>query len=69
MLHENSISFDFMLMFIIMLVFLILIFFKEDLFIHSFIVCEYTVGVFRHTRRGHQTLLQMVVSHHVVAGN
>jgi hypothetical protein len=29
-------------------------------------VCEYTV--FRHTRRGHQIPLQMVVSHHVVAG-
>jgi hypothetical protein len=30
---------------------------------------EYTVAVFRHTRRGHQMPLQMVVSHHVVAGN
>jgi hypothetical protein len=30
---------------------------------------EYSVAVFRHTRRGHQTPLQMVVSHHVVAGN
>jgi hypothetical protein len=30
---------------------------------------EYTVAVFRHTRRGHRTPLQMVVSHHVVAGN
>jgi hypothetical protein len=36
------------------------------LFIHLFIVCEYTVAVFR---RGHQIPLQMVVSHHVVAGN
>jgi hypothetical protein len=27
-----------------------------------------TVAVFRHTRRGHQISLQMVVSHHVVAG-
>jgi len=25
--------------------------------------------VFRHTRKGHQIPLQMVVSHHVVAGN
>jgi hypothetical protein len=32
-------------------------------------VCEYTVVVFRHTRRGHQTPFQMVLSHHVVAGN
>jgi uncharacterized protein YlaI len=32
-------------------------------------VCKYTVSVFRHTTRGHQILLQMVVSHHVVAGN
>jgi hypothetical protein len=30
---------------------------------------EYTVTVFRRTRRGHQISLQMVVSHHVVAGN
>jgi hypothetical protein len=30
--------------------------------------CEYTVVVFRHPRRGHQIPLQMVVSHHVVAG-
>jgi hypothetical protein len=32
-------------------------------------VYEYTVAVFRHTRRGHHIPLQMVVSHHVVAGN
>jgi hypothetical protein len=38
---------------------------KKDLFY----VCEYTVAVFRHTRRGHCIPLQMVVSHHVVAGN
>ena len=37
-------------------------------FIHLFYVCEYTVGVFRHTRRGHRILLQMAVSHRVVAG-
>ena len=30
---------------------------------------EYTVTVFRHSRRGHRIPLQMVVSHHVVAGN
>jgi hypothetical protein len=30
---------------------------------------EYTAAVFRHTRRGHQIPLEMVVSHHVVAGN
>jgi hypothetical protein len=29
----------------------------------------YTVAVFRHNRRGHRIPLQMVVSHHVVAGN
>jgi hypothetical protein len=34
-----------------------------------FYICEYTVTVFRHTRRGHQIPLQVVVSHHVVAGN
>jgi hypothetical protein len=31
-------------------------------------VCLF-VAVFRHTRRGHQIPLQMVMSHHVVAGN
>ena len=40
------------------------IFFK----IYLFIICKYTVAVFRHSRRGRQILLQMVVSHHVVAG-
>ena len=33
----------------------------------SFVICKYTVAVFRHTRWGHQISLQMVVSHHVVA--
>jgi hypothetical protein len=32
------------------------------------IMSKYTVAVFRHTRRGRQISLQMVVSHHVVAG-
>jgi hypothetical protein len=40
------------------------IFFKIYLFIY-----EYTIALFRHTRRGHQIPLQMVVSHHVVTGN
>jgi hypothetical protein len=40
-------------------------FFKKDLFI----IYKYTVAVFRHTKRGHQIPLQVVVSHHVVAGN
>jgi hypothetical protein len=34
-----------------------------------FIIYKYTVAVFIHTRRGHQISLQMVVRHHVVAGN
>jgi len=33
-----------------------------------FIVYEYTIAVFRHTRRGHRISLQIVVSHHVAAG-
>lgn len=33
-----------------------------------FYVCEYTVALFRHTKGGRQISLQMVVSHHVVAG-
>jgi hypothetical protein len=40
--------------------------FVKDLFY----VYEYTVVVvFRHTSRGHQIPVQMVVRHHVVAGN
>jgi hypothetical protein len=34
-----------------------------------FNVYEYIVAVFRYTRRKHQIPLQMVVSHHVDAGN
>ena len=40
-----------------------------NLVTYLFHLYEYTVAVFRHTRRGHQIPLQMVVSHHVVAGN
>jgi hypothetical protein len=36
--------------------------------IYLFIICKYTVAVFRHSRRGRQISLRMVVSHHVVAG-
>jgi hypothetical protein len=39
-----------------------------DLFLLLFIICKYTVAVFRHSRKGSQISLQMVVSHHVVAG-
>ena len=54
-------------------IFIDLIFFSNKsqifvVFIYLFYVCEYTVTVFRHTRRGHQISLLMVVSHHVVAG-
>jgi hypothetical protein len=36
--------------------------------IYLFIICKYTVAVLRHSRRGSQISLRMVVSHHVVAG-
>jgi hypothetical protein len=36
---------------------------------YVFNVYEYSVTVFRHTRREHWIPSQMVVSHHVVAGN
>jgi hypothetical protein len=39
-----------------------------DFFKKIFIICKYTVAVFRHSRRGSQISLWMVVSHHVVAG-
>jgi hypothetical protein len=38
-------------------------------FLKKIIYIYITIAVFRHTRRGHQIPLQMVVSHHVVAGN
>jgi hypothetical protein len=47
------------------------ILFKDVIFflkIYLFIIHKYTVAVFRHTRRGSQISLGMVVSHHVVAG-
>jgi hypothetical protein len=44
-----------------------LFFFKKRFYL--FHVCEYIIVILRHTRRGHQTPLQMVLSHHVVAGN
>jgi hypothetical protein len=47
----------------------LLSFFFLFLKICLFHVCEYTVAVFRHSRREHQIPSQMVVSHHVVAGN
>jgi hypothetical protein len=43
-------------------------FFFFFLKIYLFIICKYTVVVFRYTRRGHQISLRVVVSHHVVAG-
>jgi hypothetical protein len=33
---------------------------------YLFYVYENTLAVFRHTRRGHQIILQMVANHHVV---
>jgi hypothetical protein len=48
----------------------VVLFKKKKRFIYLFYTYEYTnIALFRHTRRGHQTPLQMVVSHHVVAGN
>jgi hypothetical protein len=40
-------------------------FFFKDLFI---IIHKFTVADFRHTRRGHQISLWVVVSHNVIAG-
>jgi hypothetical protein len=40
--------------------------FKGFFFLSYVYVYEYIVAVFRHTRRGHQIPLQMVVSQHVV---
>jgi hypothetical protein len=37
------------------------------IYLFTYLLYKYTVAVFRHTRRGHQISLQMVVSHHVVA--
>jgi hypothetical protein len=48
---------------------LFLLFDFSFLKIYLFYLYEYTVAVFRHTRRGHQIPLQIVVSHHVIGGN
>jgi Na+-transporting methylmalonyl-CoA/oxaloacetate decarboxylase gamma subunit len=37
--------------------------------IYLFYLYEYIVAILRHTRRGHPIPVQMVVSHHVAAGN
>jgi hypothetical protein len=50
-----------------LLLILLLVFF-EVFFFNLLIICKYTVTVFRHSRRGSQISLRMVVSHHVVAG-
>jgi hypothetical protein len=41
------------------------LFFKKDLYV---IIHKHTVADFRCTTRGHQISLQMILSHHVVAG-
>jgi hypothetical protein len=48
------------------LILCVFFFFKR--FIYLLIICKYTVAVFTYSRRGRQILLQMVASHHVVAG-
>jgi hypothetical protein len=55
-------------LFIFIYLFYIFVSFFFFLKIYLFIICKYTVAVFRHTRRGRQISLWMVVSHHVVAG-
>lgn len=42
---------------------------ENDLGLFYINKCQFTVTVFRTTRRGHWIPFQMVVSHHVVAGN
>jgi hypothetical protein len=44
------------------------VFYIKNFLKDLFIICKYTIAVFRHTRRGHQISIWMVVSHHVVAG-
>jgi hypothetical protein len=44
------------------------IFLKRFIYLLFIYLCKYTVAVFRHSRRGHQISLRVVVSHHVVAG-
>jgi hypothetical protein len=49
---------------VLLLLLLFFLFFK----VYSFIICKYSVAVFRHPRKGHHISLWIVVSHHVVAG-
>ena len=39
------------------------------LFLKIYLFYVFTIALFRHPRRGHQTPLEMVESHHVVGGN
>jgi hypothetical protein len=52
----------------IILYWIVFIYFFIFLKIYLFIICKYIVAVFRHSRRGSQISLWMVVSHHVVDG-
>jgi hypothetical protein len=60
-----DLSFYFILFYFILFYFILFYFLR---FIYSFMYVS-TMSFFRHTRRGHQIPLQIVVSHHVVAGN
>jgi hypothetical protein len=51
-----------------LLLLLLLLFFLFS-FIYLFYEYEHIIALFRLIRRGHQIPLQMIVSHHVVAGN
>ncbi|EDL24166.1 mCG145387, partial [Mus musculus] len=48
--------------------FLFFSFFLSFFFLRFIYFIKYTVAVFKHSRRGGQISLRMVVSHHVVAG-
>ena len=67
-IEKQHIIYTHMFIYTFLLSFVIRDFFKKR-FVYSLYFYEYTVAVFRHTRRGHCISLQMVVSHHVDAGN
>ena len=75
-----EVQFSLMLIFFLFSFFASLVFGKNQLFhlewfffffffLKIYLFYVFTIALFRHPRRGHQTPLEMVESHHVVGGN
>ena len=64
--HEVLFHGSWFCLFVCLVVVVVVLIMNDSSFLKDlFIICKYTVAV---SRRGYQISLQMVVSHHVVAG-